>query len=168
LFCSRCGQTLSPGTTYCPTCGQQAALVNAGAAGFPPQTFTGVPRTAVAQKTSGMAIASLVLGVLWIYWLGSILALILGYLAKKEIRNSNDQLDGKGLATAGIVLGWVGISTMVLLIGIVIIAALVDKGQHKQAPNTTSHHATLFSPRREFAPERPLLNYLPTAPRLPS
>lgn len=115
-----------------------------------------------------MAIASLVLGVLWIYWLGSILALIFGYLAKKEIRNAKEQLDGNGLATAGIVLGWVGISTMVLMIGIVIIAALVDTQQHKTTPNTTSHHANLISPPREFVREQALLHYSPPALHLPS
>src|SRR4029453_19529286 len=34
-----------------------------------------------APATDGPAIASLTLGVLWIYWIGSVLALIFGYIA---------------------------------------------------------------------------------------
>ena len=32
-----------------------------------------------------MAIASMVLGILWIVWIGSILALVFGYVAKSQI-----------------------------------------------------------------------------------
>ncbi len=59
-----------------------------------------------------MAIASLVLGILWIYWIGSILALIFGYQARKQIAAQGDW--GRGMATAGIVLGWIGIGLLVL------------------------------------------------------
>ena len=37
-----------------------------------------------------MAIASLVLGILWIYGLGAILALVFGYMAKKQIRERGE------------------------------------------------------------------------------
>jgi hypothetical protein len=58
----------------------------------------------------------MVLGILWIYWLGSILALILGYTARKQIRERGDA--GGGMATAGIVLGWVGVGILVLVVGL--------------------------------------------------
>ena len=32
----------------------------------------------VTTRTNGLAIASMVLGILWIYWIGSILALVFG------------------------------------------------------------------------------------------
>jgi hypothetical protein len=67
-----------------------------------------------SMRTNGMAIASLVLGVLWIYWIGSILALVFGYIAKNQIKQRGEQ--GKGMATAGIVLGWIGIAVLVLVI----------------------------------------------------
>lgn len=114
-----------------------------------------------------MAIASLVLGVLWIYWLGSILALIFGYLAKKEIRDSNDQMEGKGLATAGIVLGWVGIATMILLIGIVVLGVMLDKGENKPVQHSTSQHATFFNPQPEPVRESLAAQYFLPAPHLP-
>ena len=67
-------------------------------------------------KTNGMAIASMVLGILWIYWIGSILALIFGYVAKGQIDRSGGLESGRGMAIAGIVLGWVGVGILILLI----------------------------------------------------
>jgi hypothetical protein len=61
-----------------------------------------------------MAIASLVLGIVWIYWIGSVLALIFGYIAKSQIKQRQE--NGGGLATAGIVLGWIGVAIFVLII----------------------------------------------------
>jgi len=63
-----------------------------------------------------MAIASMVLGIIWIYWIGSILALVFGYIAKKQISESRGTQGGGGMATAGIVLGWVGIGTLTFFI----------------------------------------------------
>ena len=65
------------------------------------------------QRTNGLAIASMVLGILWIYWLGSILALVFGYIARSQIRERGEA--GGGMAIAGIVLGWVGVGILVLL-----------------------------------------------------
>ncbi|MGY2080684.1 DUF4190 domain-containing protein [Modestobacter sp. SYSU DS0657] len=64
------------------------------------------------QRTNGLAIASMVLGIVWIYWIGSILALVFGYVAKRQIRERGE--GGDGMATAGIVLGWVGIGFLAI------------------------------------------------------
>lgn len=91
--------------------------------GYPPQVY-GQPPYGAPQygqpsygpvKTNGMAVASLVLGILWIYWIGSILALIFGYLARNQIKARGET--GDGMAVAGIVLGWIGVG--VLLLGLV-------------------------------------------------
>ncbi|MDX6441919.1 MAG: hypothetical protein QOE43_1648 [Gaiellaceae bacterium] len=68
------------------------------------------------QKTNGLAVAGMVLGILWLYWIGSILALIFGYVAKGQIDASNGQQGGRGMAIAAIVLGWVGVGSLVLLL----------------------------------------------------
>ena len=60
--------------------------------------------------------ASLVLGILWIYWIGSVLALVFGYIARRQIAERQGMQDGRGMATAGIVLGWVGIGFLALVI----------------------------------------------------
>jgi hypothetical protein len=67
-----------------------------------------------SRATNGMAIASMVLGILWLYWVGSILALIFGYIARSQIRQRNE--GGNGMAIAGIVLGWIGVGTLILVI----------------------------------------------------
>jgi hypothetical protein len=71
------------------------------------------PSFTPAPPTSTTAIISLIAGILgltFIPFLGSILALILGYMSKKEIEQSAGSLSGEGLATAGIVMGWVGVA----------------------------------------------------------
>jgi len=78
--CSICGQEIQDAAIRCRHC--KNWLV-------PPGTGEGSPSTAapiVYSTTSGLAIASMVLGILWIYWIGSIVALVLGYLALREIR----------------------------------------------------------------------------------
>jgi hypothetical protein len=61
-----------------------------------------------------MAVAAMVLGILWLYWIGSILALVFGYVARQQIRERGES--GDGMAIAGIVLGWVGIGFLGVLI----------------------------------------------------
>ena len=67
-----------------------------------------------AQKTNGLAIASMVLGIIWLYWLGSLLALIFGYVARGQIKRSEGRESGGGMAIAGIVLGWIGVAVFVV------------------------------------------------------
>jgi hypothetical protein len=69
----------------------------------------------VRQPTNVLAIVSLVLALmaLWIVPIvGSIAAIILAVQARKQIVVSNEQ--GGGLATAGLVVGWVGLGLWVL------------------------------------------------------
>ena len=61
---------------------------------------------------SSMAIISLIAGILGLTLfplLGSIVAVITGSMAKKEIQESAGALGGEGMATAGQVMGWIGI-----------------------------------------------------------
>lgn len=70
--------------------------------------------------TNGLAIASLVLGIVWVYWIGSILALVFGYVARRQIRENHQ--NGSGMAMAGIVLGWVGVGFLAFFIFLAILA----------------------------------------------
>jgi hypothetical protein len=84
---------------------------------YPPQAVPGVPYGYVGyppqRSTNGLAIASMVLGIIWIYWIGSILAVIFGHVAKSQIRNSGGTQTGSGMATAGLVLGYIGVGILV-------------------------------------------------------
>ena len=76
------------------------------------------------MPTNGFAIASMVLGIVGfiVCGVGAILALVFGYKARREIDASGGREKGRGMAVAGIVLGWVWIGLVVV---IVIIAVAV-------------------------------------------
>ncbi|HWI43026.1 MAG TPA: DUF4190 domain-containing protein [Nocardioides sp.] len=79
-----------------------------GGYGPPPPGYGGQ-----APSNSVMAIISLVTGILGVLccgsWIFAIAALILGFLARKEIAESGGMKTGGGMATAGLVLGVIGI-----------------------------------------------------------
>jgi hypothetical protein len=54
----------------------------------------------------------MVLGILWIWWIGSILAIIFGFVALNQIKTSNGAQTGRGMAIAGLVLGFIGVGTI--------------------------------------------------------
>ena len=56
----------------------------------------------------------MVLGILWLYWIGSILAVIFGHVALSQIRK-DPSIQGRGMAIAGLVLGWVGGGVLLIL-----------------------------------------------------
>ena len=79
----------------------------------PPSAYAPAP----SAPTSGLAIASLVLGIgglTILPLLGSIVAIVLGYMARKDIRQRPDEVSGDALALAGIVLGWISVGLAVL------------------------------------------------------
>ena len=82
-----------------------------------------------AQGTSGNAIASLVLGIAGFVifpLIPSVLAIILGHSAKKDIEN-RPGLGGEGMATAGVILGWIGVGVTVLgILAFVFLAASIN------------------------------------------
>src|SRR5262245_12994638 len=118
--CARCGATITPGAKFCPACGSPAAVQPSAAAlpGYEPP-LSGPPVAPAVTRprvTNGLAVASLVLGIVWIFWITSILALIFGYVALGQIRESGGTQGGRGLAIAGVVLGWVGVGFLLLFI----------------------------------------------------
>jgi uncharacterized membrane protein SpoIIM required for sporulation len=70
-------------------------------------------QTPTVKPTSNMALASLVLGILgWTVApvLASIAAIVTGHMAKNEIKSSMGQLGGDGMATAGLIMGYVNVA----------------------------------------------------------
>ena len=121
MFCPGCGQPVPEGASFCPTCGRQDALANAGSAGLSPLTPMGAPGPVAVEKTSGMAIASLIFGILFLFPL-NILAIIFGHISLSQIKKSAGRLGGKGLAIAGLVLGYLGIAAIPFILIIAAIA----------------------------------------------
>jgi len=80
---------------------------------YPPPSYNYPPPPAAVGSTSGWAIFSLIAGILaWlgVFGLGGIAAIVSGYIAKNEIKNSGGRVGGNGMATWGLVLGWLNIA----------------------------------------------------------
>ena len=76
------------------------------------------------QETSTWAIISLIGGIVsfvFAPFIGSVVAIIAGYTAKKEIRRSNGRVSGDGLATAGLIIGWANVILSLLACVLVVL-----------------------------------------------
>ena len=85
------------------------------------------PNYAVGLPTSTMAIVSLVAGILGLSLfplLGSIIAIVTGMSARAETRGPAITATGDGLATAGIIMGWIGVALGVLSLCVICVAFL--------------------------------------------
>ena len=91
------------------------------AAGYPP---VGI---APATGNSKLAVASLVCGILGLCTgFASIAAVICGHMALSQIKKSGNILQGRGMAIAGLVLGYIEIAFIVVYI--IIVAAAASTG----------------------------------------
>jgi len=96
------------------------------------------------QRTNGLAVASLVCSLVWLGGLGSILAIIFGFVARAQIKRSIGGVDGgegaqgNGLAIAGIIIGFVGLVAVVAFV--IAVAALVHHCD--QTGNCTTNTGT--------------------------
>jgi hypothetical protein len=73
-----------------------------------------------------MAIVSLIAGIVGLTLLpiiGSIAAVVTGYMARKEINASAGAISGNGLALAGLIMGWIGVALSI--VGLCIACLLV-------------------------------------------
>jgi hypothetical protein len=69
-----------------------------------------------ARRPNGLAIASIVLGVLWMGWLGSFAAVITGHMALHQIARSRGAQSGRAAALAGLALGYFGLTALLTII----------------------------------------------------
>lgn len=98
MRCTQCGRESPGGSAQCIHCG--------GALAAPPP--------AARIRTSGMAIASLVLGIVgfFLFAIPALVGLVLGIISLRSIKRSQGRLRGQGLAIAGICTS--GCATMLL------------------------------------------------------
>jgi hypothetical protein len=96
-------------------------------------------------QTSGKAIGSLVSGIsayVIFPFLGAIVAVILGHLGLSEIKKAAGRLQGKGLATAGLILGYIQIAGIPFIL-IIAAIAIPNLLRAKMAANEASAVASL-------------------------
>lgn len=107
MFCPKCGQDNLDNAQFCASCGtalNQAAPVQQSA------VVNNAQPAAAKQPGRGMAIASLVLGIvafLCFPYITGVLAIIFGGVAKKQGFKG-------GMATAGLVLGIIAIAVQII------------------------------------------------------
>ena len=77
-----------------------------------------------APKTSTMAVISLVSALLCI----PLVSVILGHLARGEVRKSNGTIAGAGIALAGLIIGYLQIAALVVFLGVSVILAASNLG----------------------------------------
>jgi hypothetical protein len=152
MNCTTCGVALVPGAQFCPNCGARvppSPSAGTPTAGLPPaydepekpappsenspatiapQWVTpGAPGYGSASvPNSTAALVSLIFGILsWVMlpMIGPIVAVVAGHMARREIRASNGQVGGGGMATAGLILGYLQIA-----LGLLAICAIIAIG----------------------------------------
>jgi hypothetical protein len=123
---------------YGPAAGYGPAPGYAPAPGYP----AGPGYVPAVRPTNSLAIAALVCGigqaVLWLP--AGIAAVVLGHMARGQIRRTGE--NGSGMALAGLILGYIGIG--LTIIGIILVVILIV-AVHRQAVIDPS--SPFFSPR---------------------
>lgn len=110
--CSECSKDVSSAASSCPHCGL-------------PLRISTAPQTQQILKTPALAIWSLVLGILSVTFapvVAAIPAIICGNRAHSRIAAASGALSGKGMANAGLVMGY--LSILLTLTGFILGIAL--------------------------------------------
>ena len=129
----------------------------AAAFAAPPISSTSQPQFSEPAKTSGLAIASIICGALGLVFciLASPVGLILGIMAKNQIKKSEGRIQGSGLATAGIIVSCVtfifgGVATVAILSG-AMLPSLAKAKQKAQTINCVNNMKQLGLAARLYA-----------------
>lgn len=91
------------------------------------------PPSPLPRQTCGLAIASLVLGIVSVPTIcccgvglvAAILAVVFGHVAMNQIRRSEGRLNGKGMAVAGLVIGYASVAIQILVIIFFVASAIL-------------------------------------------
>jgi hypothetical protein len=68
----------------------------------------------IRQKTNGMAIAALVCSCVGVFFLTAIAGIVFGFVAQTQIKRANGAQKGKGLALAGVIVGFAWLALLVV------------------------------------------------------
>jgi hypothetical protein len=111
--CPRCGHHAEDEAAFCSRCGERIGLVEQTKRGpvryFPPASSRHAP-------VHRLAATSIVFAVAWIWGVGSLLALVYGFRAKRAVDRSSGRVGGGGLAVMSIVLGGIGLACVPLVV----------------------------------------------------
>jgi hypothetical protein len=119
-----------------------------------------VPAITGPQSVNPFAIASLVLGLVGVPIAGSILAIVFGVVARRQIKETPGGRGGNAMATWGIVLGCLG------LLGAIIGAIILLGDSHSRSPDAGADVTTTTAARTTFvrSPEKAAFSSASTSP----
>jgi hypothetical protein len=64
---------------------------------------------------------------------GAILALVFGYISRRQIHESGGTQGGRGMSIAGIILGWIGIGLGIVYIVVIVIAVIASDDDNSRS-----------------------------------
>jgi len=153
--CPHCNSTFevpesaAGGISPCPQCSKDVQIPGVpGGVDTAPPTTPGNLSTAV--RTSGLAIASLICGLLMCLPPAALAGVVMGIVALNQIANPVNRLSGRGLAIAGIVTGAIGCTLVpvALMIGILLPALSAARRTAGHMQNSTHlrgiHQGAIF------------------------
>ena len=149
IYCGRCGQQSDGQSQFCTNCGARLSASSAAPAMPPPVYGEREDRQIVRTSISAAAVWSLVTSLIG---LGPV-AIILGHIARRRIRMADGNLTGSGIASAGLVLGYISTAVSLLLAAIMISANNSAVSRAKMATTQAEMHvikAALIMFKMEF------------------
>jgi hypothetical protein len=117
--------------------------------------------------TDGKATASMVLGILSVVCVGIIAgipAIILGHMARKNIRSSMGRLKGDGMALAGITMGYISVAfscVMLIIIAAITIPNLLRARISANESSAASAVRTIVTAEIQYQATYPKVGYAP-------
>jgi type IV pilus assembly protein PilA len=147
--CNACGNQIpNANAAFCPLCGSPLFTgknVSTAPVGpsVPNPVVPAAPQSArppapiIVPTTSGLAVASLISGILFFLLPSAVAAIIMGHISRSQIRNSGGRKTGGRMAMAGLVLGYAGVAVIpfILIIAAIAIPNLI---RSKMQANETS------------------------------
>lgn len=110
---------------YAPHEPSPASSIHAGdGAGATIQQVTVQMPTGTGSRTNSLAVLSIVAALLWVGWIGSFIAVVAGFIARRQIRENGNVERGDGLALAGMILGGVSFLPLIFFVGLAILGTI--------------------------------------------
>jgi len=138
MFCARCGVSNAESGKFCVSCGAPLQAQQPPIAPAAPIVSAVPPLGAGPVKTDGKAIASLICGICFLIFPAAVAAIIVGHLSLAEIGRSAGRLAGRGMATAGLVLGYFGVVGLIPFVLIIAAIAIPNLLRARMAANEAS------------------------------
>ena len=133
MYCPTCGAAASDGQSFCTQCGDAIPLQHGA------NQASLVQSSSIVNAWSAKAIVgfmlSLTIGLFPFFGiLAAIAAIVLGAVARKNVRDAHGALRGGGLALAALIIGIIEVVVMMILI----IAAVTSSGNGTSGDSGTS------------------------------